>query len=79
MASVTVTGRITFALIRDGAFPFSKQMEGVWAVTKSPAKAIIFVFFIDALILLLPLTNEANGVLAFSAITGIATIGFQVH
>lgn len=78
VSSVTVTSRITFALIRDRAFPFSQHLEGVTKKHQTPAKAIFLVFILDALILLLPLTNPTNGLVAFSAITGLATIGFQV-
>ena len=73
-ASVSVTGRITFALARDGATPFSDVMRRVHPVIKSPANALMLVWGLDALILLLPLGTTV----AFYSITGIVTIGFQV-
>ena len=78
VSSVTVTSRITYALIRDKAFPFSDFLSGVSGKTKSPVKPIVFNFLVDAVILLLPLTSETNGAIAFSAIVAMTVFGFQV-
>ena len=104
VASVTVTGRITFALARDGAFPGShvlatahptlkcvlekrcSQNQGARAVkacavrvrfSRSPVNAILFVFVVDALLLLLPLVPD-NGLTAFYSIINLSTLGFQI-
>lgn len=76
ISSVAVTGRITFALMRDRAFPFGEQISRVNSVTKSPMWCVIFAFVVDSLLLLLPLGNE--GRVAFYAILGLCTLGFQV-
>jgi amino acid transporter len=68
---MTVTTRIVFAMTRDGAFPCSKYIYGV-DKRKIPLKSIIFVFFVDSLICLLPVMSDT----AFSAITQISTIGY---
>ena len=76
VSSVAVTGRITFALFRDRAFPFSDFFTKVDPMFQSPMPAILFVAVFDAFIQLLPL--NAAGETAFSAIVGISTVGFQV-
>ena len=76
VSSVAVTGRITFALFRDRAFPFAEFFTQVDPHFQSPIFAMLFVAFFDALIQLLPL--NAAGLTAFNAIVGISTIGFQV-
>jgi amino acid transporter len=77
VSSVTVTGRITYALTRDNAFPYSSVLSQVHSSLKSPVNAILFVFFWDALLMLLPLDTK-NGSKAFYSIVGLCTIGFQV-
>lgn len=77
VSSVAVTGRITYALTRDNAFPFSDVLQQVNSRFKSPINAIMFVFILDALIMLLPL-NEEGGASAFYSIIGLCTVGFQV-
>lgn len=76
VSSVTVTGRITYALCRDGGFPFREWLEVVNPFTKSPIRAVMFVFLFDSVFLLLPL--NPNAALAFYAIVGLSTFGFQV-
>jgi len=76
IASVAVTGRITFALLRDKAFPYSDFLVQVHPTLKSPIRAIMFVFALDAALLLLGL-NPKSGT-AFTAIVGLCTIGFMV-
>jgi len=76
LSSVAVTARITFALVRDNAFPYSQYLAKVQPVLSTPVRAIFFIFAIDAALLLLPLNATANT--AFVSITSIATIGFQV-
>ena len=69
-----MTGRITYALMRDGAFPYSDFWVKVDPKTKAPIRSLIFVFIIDAFLLLLPLASDV----AFESIVGISTIGFYV-
>ena len=75
VASVTVTGRITYALCRDGAFLGSEWLTVVNPYFKSPNRVLWFVGIFDFLLLLLPLNEEAA--LAFFAIVSLATFGFQ--
>ncbi|CAF1989261.1 unnamed protein product [Rotaria magnacalcarata] len=74
MSSLTVTTRIGFAMARDGVFPLSIYLRWIFEPTKTPLGNVIFVFFIDSLLLLLQLASET----AFSAILSIATLGFQI-
>lgn len=69
---MTVTTRIVFAMTRDGALPFSKYIYGVNGKSKLPVKSILCAFFVDSLLVLLPLVNDTT----FSAITSISTIGY---
>lgn len=71
---MTVTTRIAFAMSRDGALPFSKHIYGVTGKNLIPLRSILFTFLIDSLLCLLPLINDT----AFSAITSISTIGYQM-
>lgn len=77
LSSVAVTGRITFALTRDGAFAFSEFLSQVDPIVKSPIRSIMFVFVFDALFLLFPLDKDSA--LAFFAIVGLSVLGFQVN
>jgi len=77
ISSVTVTGRITFALARDGGFPLSDKISEVNSRFQSPINIILFVFFIDALLLLLPLVGESGNV-AFMSIVNLSSLGFQI-
>ena len=77
LSSVTITGRITFALARDNAFPFSSVLSTVHSELKSPIWALIFVAVVDGLILLLPL-DKGNGTIVYTAIIGLSVIGFQI-
>ncbi|KAI8908892.1 amino acid/polyamine transporter I [Gorgonomyces haynaldii] len=74
MATMTITVRMLFALGRDGAFPFSDKIARVHPVTKVPNHAVLGTFISSSIILLLPLASTT----AFSAVTSISTIGFQV-
>lgn len=74
VSSCTVIGRITYALMRDGAFPYSEYWAKVNERTQSPIRSLVFVFIFDALLLLLPLASSV----AFASIVGICTIGFYV-
>lgn len=78
LSSVAVTGRITFALARDGGFPFSDVFATVNPTFKSPVNCLLMVLFCDSMLQLLPL-DENGGALAFSAIIGLCVIGFQVN
>ena len=77
ISSVAVTGRITFSLMRDHAFPYGEFFSQVHPVYKSPVNSILFVFVIDCFLQLLPLIPK-NGDTAFESIVGLSTIGFQV-
>jgi hypothetical protein len=76
LASVAVTGRITFALMRDNLFPGSNYFAQTTS-TASPAAAITLVLFIDLCLQLLPL-NVTNGNVAFVQIIGLCNLGFYV-
>ena len=76
VSSVTVTGRITYALCRDNAFPYSSFLKKVSESLKSPINAIFFVFGLDAILLLL-LLDPGSGTTAFTSIINLCTFGFQ--
>ena len=76
LSSVSITGRITYALTRDNAFLFSDWLSQVNPTFKSPLRSIMFVFVFDAVFLLLPL--DPGSALAYFAIVGFSTLGFQV-
>ena len=76
VSSVSVTARITFALVRDEAVPFHKELAWIEPTYKQPVNSILLIFAFDALLLLLPLTSA--GSTAFLSLTGINTIGLQV-
>jgi len=77
VSSVAITGRITYSLMRDKAFPYSEFFSQVHPTYKSPMHSIMFVFVIDCFLQLLPLIPK-NGDTAFESIVGLSTIGFQV-
>ena len=77
VSSVAVTGRITFALARDCGFPWSSYIAAIEPNFKAPLNALMFVFIIDALLMLLPLEPE-GGATAFFAIIGLCVVGFQI-
>ncbi|KAI8907403.1 amino acid/polyamine transporter I [Gorgonomyces haynaldii] len=73
-SSLTVTVRTTFALSRDNGFPFAFWVKQVNASTMAPNFAVLACFVSSSLILLLPLGSTT----AFTAVTSISTIGFQI-
>lgn len=73
-SSMTVTSRIGFAMARDGGLPFSKFWYKINPKTLTPDRIIFLVFLTDVALCLLPLISET----AFSAITSITTIGYQI-
>jgi amino acid transporter len=77
VSSVAVTGRITWALMRDNGFFFSDYFKVVDEGLQSPIRAIMFVFAFDALLLLLPL-NPGVGLTAFYSIVGLCAVGFNI-
>lgn len=77
ISSVAVTGRITYALMRDKAFAYSDFWGAVHPYFRTPVNSIFFVCFFDMLIQLLPLIPN-GGDTAFSSIVSLCTIGFQV-
>ena len=68
VSSVTVTGRITYALARDGAFPGSHFFARVNGKLRTPVNSIMLVFIFDACLLLLQLGD--NAAVAFNNIVG---------
>ena len=77
VASVAVTGRITYALMRDNLFAGSSYFSSTTESTASPFAAITLVCVIDLLLQLLPL-NVTNGNVAFLSILGLCNLGFYV-
>ena len=77
LASVAVTGRITFALMRDKLFPGSAYFSQTTEGTASPFAAIALVCVIDLFLQLLPL-NVTNGNVAFNSIIALCNLGFYV-
>jgi amino acid transporter len=61
-------------MARDGVFPFSRYLRWIYKRTKTPLANVVFVFFIDSLLLLLQLASTT----AFAAIIAIATLGYQI-
>ena len=74
LSSTTVTSRIGYAMSRDDAFPGSSWLKVVNPRLKVPIRVVGMVMVVNILLLLLPLATP----LAFSAITSITTIGFQI-
>jgi len=74
IASVTVTGRIGYAMARDGAFPGSEFLHQLDPNTRSPVRIVFFTYLLGTLLLLLQLANTA----AFTAIVSVTTIGLQI-
>ena len=74
ISSLTVTSRIAFAMVRDGALPGSERLRVVWQATKSPIYTVLLVFIIDVLLLLLPLATTV----ALNAVLSITVIGYQI-
>ncbi len=77
ISSVAVTGRITYALMRDKAFAYSEFWGAVHPYFQTPVNAIFFVCMFDMLIQLLPLIPN-GGDTAFNSIVSLSTISFQV-
>jgi amino acid transporter len=77
LASVAVTGRIAFALARDGALPCSQTLSRTHEKFQSPVNCLLFIFVMDSIVLLLPLMGD-GGQTAFYAIINLSTLGFQV-
>jgi amino acid transporter len=76
LSSVSITGRITFALFRDKAAPFHSFFGAVDEQYKSPFNAIMLVFLLDALLVLLLLNSVTET--AFTSLVSMCTFGFQV-
>jgi amino acid transporter len=77
VSSVAVTGRITYALARDNGFPLSSYMAELHTSFQSPVNALLMVCVVDSMLLLLPLAPR-SGATAFTAITNLSSLGFQV-
>lgn len=74
MSSVTITGRITFALARDAVFPFSDVVATLDPRLQSPRNALLFIWFLGSCVIILQLGSAV----AFTSITAISTIGYQI-
>jgi len=72
-SAITSTSRIVFALARDNGLPFSNYLSRV-NTQQVPWFSVLFVCMIDTIFLLLPLGSTT----AFSQLTAISTIGYQV-
>ena len=67
---ITVASRIVFAMVRDGAIPYSKYFYYINPERKSPDRIIALLFVLEAILCLLPLVSES----AFTAINQLNTI-----
>ena len=62
---ITVASRIVFAMVRDGAIPYSRYFYYINPSRKSPDRIIALLFVLEATLCLLPLVSES----AFTTIT----------
>jgi len=74
VSSVTISGRITFALLRDDCLPFSSFWSKLDETTKAPIRAYILLYLFDLLLLFIPLLN----ITAFDSLVGISTIAYSL-
>ena len=74
LANMTITARVGYAMARDGAFPGSKWLSVLNSHSQSPVNMILAILVFDFVLLLVPLGNQ----LAFTAVTSISTIGYQI-
>eukprot|EP01035_Chromulina_nebulosa_P019809 gene19809-25753_t len=58
LSSVAITGRITYAMMRDGVFPHGKYWSEVHEISKSPYRCLLFAFIFNVFLLLLPLISQ---------------------
>ena len=77
MSSVTVTSRILYVLCRDKASHYAEPLATVHPLYRSPINASLFLFFIQFLILLIPLFS-ARGIVAFYSVLSICVVGLQI-
>lgn len=66
---ITVASRIVFAMVRDGAIPYSRYFYNINPSRKSPDRIIFLLFILESLLCCLPLLSEE----AFTAINQLAT------
>ena len=71
---ITVASRIVFAMVRDGAIPYSRYFYYINPSRKSPDRIIVLLFLLESLLCLLPLISYT----AFTAINQLATICLQI-
>lgn len=64
----------SFAMARDGIFPFSNYLRWIFEPTKIPLANVFFIFILVSLLLLLQLVSTT----AFFAIIAISTLGYQI-
>jgi len=74
LSSVTVTSRIAFAMVRDEAIPFAKQLRPVNKYTKEPIRMVAVTFVFSVALICTQLGSST----AFAAVTSITTIGYQI-
>lgn len=70
LGNCTASARSTWAMSRDGAFPFHSSFEKISPTTFVPQNALIMLFFVQGLLLCLPLVNEV----AMSSITATCAL-----
>ena len=73
VATITVSARITFALVRDGAIPLSGFFQKLHPVLESPVRVLCLQFAASSALLLLPLI-PGNADTAYSAIIGLSSV-----
>eukprot|EP00475_Leptophrys_vorax_P012243 TRINITY_DN1865_c0_g1_i2.p1 TRINITY_DN1865_c0_g1~~TRINITY_DN1865_c0_g1_i2.p1 ORF type:complete len:558 (-),score=150.45 TRINITY_DN1865_c0_g1_i2:96-1664(-) len=74
LSNMTITTRIGWAMARDGAFPYSEVLRKIHPTTQSPYVVVLLVLVIDLVLMCIPLGSDT----AFTAITSISTVGYQV-
>jgi hypothetical protein len=67
-----------YALCRDNAIVFSETLSQIHPTLHSPINSIIFLFFIQSSLLLIPLFNATGGTAALNNILSLSIVGFQI-
>lgn len=70
----TATTRVAYAMARDGAFPGGKWLATIHPLTKNPEMCVLLIFFLDAIMALLPMISSSF----FSAVTQTIAAGLQI-
>jgi amino acid transporter len=74
VSSWTTAGRITYALCRDGIFPYSDYLAHVDENTKAPIRSLVLFTLLAMALILLALVGSTE----FYSMAGICTFAFQV-